>query len=42
MNEENVMIQEFTNPVIDMQKRTLYSEYLEREVVIDVYLPAKT
>ena len=42
MNEENSMIQDSICPAVNVQQRVMYSEYLERDVIIDVYLPADT
>jgi len=42
MKEDNVMIKELSYPAINIHQRVIYSEYLEREVIIDVYLPAES
>lgn len=42
MNDENSTIQELIHTAVNVQQRVIYSEYLERDVIIDVYLPAKT
>ena len=40
MNEDNFKIDEIFSPAVITQQRLVYSEFLERDVVIDVYLPA--
>ncbi len=42
MNDENVMMREFMYSTADIQQRLMYSEYLERDVIIDVYLFSET
>src|SRR5438309_11618886 len=41
MKEENLMMPDFTYPAIEVQELVLYSEYLERNVIVDVYFPGK-
>lgn len=41
MNEKNLMTQGIAHTTPDVQQRVIYSEYLERDVIIDVYLPAQ-
>jgi len=41
MKEENLLMPEFNYPAIEVQELVLYSEYLERDVIVDVYFPGK-
>ncbi len=37
---ENFIVKEKTGRIFNIEQRVLYSEFLERDVIIDVYLPA--
>lgn len=41
MKEDNFNIEEISSSVAFTEQRLVYSEFLEREVIIDVYLPAQ-
>lgn len=42
MPEKNVIVQQQEQQVVRIEQRILYSEFLERDVITDVYLPAKS
>lgn len=42
MNEENCNAEEVTLSAVSTQQRRIYSQFLERNVIIDIYLPAQT
>lgn len=41
MHQQNIEIEEVVYSTLQIEKRLLYSDYLEREVEIDIYIPLK-
>lgn len=39
MHQENILMEEIVYSSLQVEQRIIYSEYLEREVVIDLYIP---
>ncbi len=42
MNEENLKLEDLQLYAVSLEQRLVYSEFLERDVIIDVYLPAQS
>lgn len=42
MVEENMVVNEKTHANLQIEQRTIYSDFLERNVIIDIYLPLNT
>jgi enterochelin esterase-like enzyme len=41
MNDEGMVVQEKAYALLEVEQRIVYSEYLERDVVVDLYIPDK-
>ncbi|MGI8633830.1 MAG: alpha/beta hydrolase, partial [Segetibacter sp.] len=41
MHQENILVEEPVYSTLKIEQKIIYSEYLEREVVVDLYIPFK-